>query len=350
MWSPPSVCPKEPSIVLIGLVVVLGVLLAASLAFNLGLVGPKAAVSASSNVSSTSSSAQVRRDDDAATRASKLENELEKKRRELDEVKKAQGELKTELKDTKKKLHDQREFAKTGDDLTKARIEVERQASIQLETTRSELANALSEMQRLRGELEGKGRKNAPRPLAVEAAAAPAADAQPVKTEERPQVVVQRVIRELSDTEKEKMLRLEQQSSADKKKAIELAAELRNVKGKIDREKREAKRIYEEGRLARDKFRAVEIRLNRTLLENSLLKGAIVGLEQKTGLVAEHPTPTGEELAQAEATMKAKHAAEDKASEEAQAKLEAAEATVGEIPAPVPSAPVAAIPAPTPSA
>ncbi len=337
---------------LIGLVIILGVLLAASLAFNLGVLGPKPAVEHSSNVSSTSSSASVRREDDVATRAAKLENELEKKRRELDEIKKAQGDLKTELKDAKKKLHDQREFAKTGDDLTKARTEVERHASMQLETTRSELANALSEMQRLRGELEGKGRKNAPRPAAAAEApvAAVSADAQPVKTEERPQVVIQRVIRELSDAEKEKMLRLEQQASADKKKAIELAAELRNVKGKIDREKREAKRIYEEGRLARDKFRAVEIRLNRTLLENDLLKGAIRGLEQKTGLVAEHPTPTGEEFAQAEASMKATHAAEDKASEEAQAKLEAAEATVNEVPAPVPSAPSVEIPAPTPSA
>jgi chromosome segregation ATPase len=338
--------------VLIGLVIVLGVLLAASLAFNLGVLGNKAPVAASSNTSSTSSSSAPRRDDDAVTRASKLENELEKKRKELDEVKKAQGELKTELKDVKKKLHDQRENAKTGDDLTKARAEVERQASIQLETTRSELANALSEMTRLRSEVENKGRKQArPAVAAVEATAVAAAEA-PVKTEERPQVVVQRVIRELSDTEKEKMQRLEQQSSADKKKAIELAAELRNIKGKIDREKREAKRIYEEGRLSRDKFRAVEIRLNRTLLENDLLKGAIRGLEQKTGLVAEHPTPTAAEIAGADATMKAKHVAEDKASEEAQAKLEAAEATASpdEVPPPTPSAPVAEVTVAGPSA
>jgi len=338
--------------VLTVLVVILGVALALSLAFNLGVLGAKAPVSASSNQPSSSASSTASRGDDAPTRAAKLENELEKKRRELDDVKKSQGELKMELKEAKKKLHDQKEFAKTGDDLVRARSEVERQASTQLETTRSELANALSEMQRLRGELEGKGRK--PRPMVPSAEAAPvaAAAAPEAKVEERREVVIQRVIRELSDTEKEKMQRLELQSSSDKKKAIELAAELRNVKSKIDREKREAKRIYEEGRLARDKFRAVEIRLNRTLLENSLLKGAIRGLEQKTGQVAEHPAPTAEELAHSDADMKAKHAAEDKASEEAQAKLEAAEATVGELPAPVPSAPtpVAEMPSPTPSA
>ena len=134
------------------LVVILGVALALSLAFNLGVLGGKAPVS-TSNLSS-SPAAVAARADDAPTRAAKLENELEKKRRELDEVKKTQGDLKMELKEAKKKLHEQKEFAKTGDDLTKARAEVERQASTQLETTRSELANALSEMQRLRGELE----------------------------------------------------------------------------------------------------------------------------------------------------------------------------------------------------
>ena len=345
------------------LVVVLGLALALSLAFNLGVLGgPKNHVVAFSNTSSASPGA-VRRDDDAATRANKLENELEKKRRELDEVKKAQGDLKAELKDAKKKLHDHKELSKNGDDLSRARLDVERQASVQLETTRHELANALAEMQRLRGEIEGKNRK--PRsPAAAIAAAAPsegepAAPLAEAKHVERPQVVIQRVIRELTDTEKEKMQRLEMQSAADKKKAIELAAELRNVKSRIDREKREAKRIYEEGRLARDKFRAVEIRLNRTLLENDLLKGAIKGLEQKTGLVAEHAAPTGEEIAQSEAGMKAKHAAEDKASADAQAKLEAAEATVGEATAaPEANAPAASevpaattgVPAPHPSA
>lgn len=328
---------------LIVLVIILGCALALSLAFNLGLLGQKPAIVPSA--SSAAASGNVRVSDDAASRAEKLENELEKKRKEIEEVKKTQGELKSELKDAKKKLHEHKESAKTGDDLVKARAEVERQASLQLETTRSELANALSEMQRLRGELEGKARK--PRPATEAAPAASAASAEP-KTEEKREVVIQRVIRELSDAEKEKMQRLEQQSASDKKKAIELAAELRNVKSKIDREKREAKRIYEEGRLARDKFRAVEIRLNRTLLENDLLKGAIRGLEAKTGLVAEHPAPTADEIAQSDATIKAKHAAEDKASEEAQAKLEAAEATVGEVPAEL-APTVAAEPAPAPS-
>ncbi len=315
-------------------IVLLGLALIASLAFNLGLVGSKA--TSSSPTTSSASSSTGRNDDDLASRAAKLESELDKKRKELDEVKKAQGDLKTELKDAKKKLFEQKEAAKTGDDLVKARAEVERQASMQLETTRHELANALADIQRLKGEIENKGRK--PRPTEAPAAAAPSVEAKP---EEKREVVVQRVIRELSEAEKEKMQRLEQQAAADKKKAIEIAAELRNVKGKIDREKREAKRVFEEGRLARDKFRAVEMRLNRTLLENDLLKRAISGLEEdRHGGRTPHPPPMSSRSR--DAAMTAKHAAEDKAAAEAQAKLEAAEATVGEVEA-------AAVPAPTPS-
>jgi chromosome segregation ATPase len=302
--------------------VLLAVALIVSLAFNMGFFGQKAAPSKPAG--NNEPSPRASRDDDAAARASKLESELDKKRKELEEVKKTQVELKDELKAAKKKLHDQREADKTGDDLVKARAEVERQASIQLDATRQELANALAEVQRLKNEAERgkKQRAEAPKPVA--------ADAKP--EEKREAAPVQRVIRELSEAEKEKMQRLEQQASSDKKKAIELAAELRNVKVRVDREKREARRVYEEGKLARDKFRAVEIRLNRTLLENDMLKRAIADLEKKSGIKAETHAPSAEQLAQSDQQMRDKHAAEDKASEEARAKLEAAEATTLEAP------------------
>jgi chromosome segregation ATPase len=299
--------------------VLLAVALIVSLAFNMGFFGQKAPSKPAGN---NEPSPRASRDDDAAARATKLESELDKKRKELEEVKKAQAELKDELKAAKKKLHDQREADKTGDDLVKARAEVERQASIQLDATRQELANALAEVQRLKNEAErGKKRAEAPKP---------AADAKP--EEKREAAPVQRVIRELSEAEKEKMQRLEQQAASDKKKAIELAAELRNVKVRVDREKREARRVYEEGKLARDKFRAVEIRLNRTLLENDMLKRAIADLEKKSGIKADTHAPTAEQLAQSDQQMRDKHAAEDKASDEARAKLEAAEATTMEAP------------------
>ena len=54
-----------------------------------------------------------------------------------------------ELKQTKKRLHDQREEERGGQDLQKARADVERSASQQLEVVRSELAGALAEVSRL---------------------------------------------------------------------------------------------------------------------------------------------------------------------------------------------------------
>ncbi|MDP3502838.1 MAG: cell envelope biogenesis protein TolA [Myxococcales bacterium] len=309
---------------LIVITVLLAIGLIISMAANLGFFGPKAHPTKSQGSSSSEAPRADRRDDDSAARASKLESELDKKRKELEEVKKAQVDLKDELKAAKKKLHDQREGDKAGDDLVKARAEVERQASIQLDATRQELSNALATIQNLKNEMDvrGKKRAEAPKPVA-------ASDEKPEEKRE-PAPPVQRVIRELSEQEKEKMQRLEQQSSADKKKAIELAAELRNVKIRIEREKREARRVYEEGKLARDKFRAVELRLNRTLLESDLLKRAIGDLEKKTGTKAEKVTLSSDELAQSDATMREKHAAEDKASDDARAKLEASEVVLME--------------------
>ena len=192
-------------------IILLGIALAASLAFNLGLVGgaqPTASAQAAANTSSSSKS-EVRDDD----RSRKAQAELEKKSKELAEVKKAQAELKDELKAAKKKLHDQRENDKSGDDLSKARAEVECQASIQLDSTRAELATALAEITKLKSDGAKKPR--------FEQQAAPVEKKEEVKVE-RPQEVITRVIRELSDVEKERIAKLEAQSSTDRKKANEL--------------------------------------------------------------------------------------------------------------------------------
>ncbi len=312
-------------------IIVLGLALAISLAFNLGLVGGKTAAPVDSGTAAAR--AEARADDD---RPRKLEAELDKRKKELEELKKVQGELKDELKAAKKKLFEQKESDKSGDDLTRARAEVERQASMQLENTRHELATALADVQRLKAELEGKGKKRA-EAVVEKRDEAPKA--------EKPVEVVQRVIRELSDVEKERIAKLEAQSSSDRKRANELERELRAVKGKQERMQREGKRVYAEANLARDKFRAVETRLNRTLLENDLLKRAIADLEKRTGTRAEHASPTAEELAESDRTMKEKHAAEDQAEAEARARLEAApvsdEATDAPV-APPPASTVAA--------
>lgn len=319
--------------------VLLGIALAISLAFNLGLIGgQKPTAQASANLPSTPRESRSSGDE-----ARKLEGELDKKKKELEEIKKSNAELKDELKGAKKKLFEHKESDKSGDDLSKARAEVERQASIQLDATRAELATALADIQRLKTDSDNKGKK---RP--VEAAAAPVE-----KKEEapRPQEVITRVIRELSDVEKERITKLESQSSTDRKKANELDRELKSFKAKLDRHQRDSKRVYQDAELARDKFRAVETRLNRTITENDLLKRAIKDLEKKSGVDAGRLELNAAEIAESDSSMKAKHAAEDAAEADARAKLEAAPATApaDETPAPAPSAPEAA-PAVTPPA
>lgn len=307
--------------------VLLGIALAISLAFNLGLVGAKAPTPANPNAPQRSES-RASGDD---TR--KLEAELEKKARELSELKKAHSDAKDELKTAKKKLFDLSETNKAGDDLAKARAEVERSASIQLDATRAELATALSEIQRLKADADNKGKKRAP----VEAAA----PAEKKEEAPKPQEVITRVIRELNDVEKERIAKLEAQSSADRKKANELDRELKSLKAKLDRHQRDSKAVFKDAELARDKFRAVEIRLNRTIVENDLLKRAIKDVEKKAGLDPTRIELTAEEIAQSDATVKAKHVAEDKAEADARAKLEAAPATTPEE-APAPAAAEAA--------
>lgn len=300
---------------MIPVIILLGVALAISLAFNLGLIGGGAKPSAQAAANTSSSSRSESRSDD--DRARKLESELDKKKRELEEVKKTQAELKDELKSTKKKLHDQREAEKSGDDLVKARAEVERAASIQLESTRAELATALADIQKLKTQADS---KNKPRPIAAE----------PTEKKEefvRVPEVITRVIRELSDVEKDRIARLEASSSTDRKKANELERELKSLKAKLDRHQRDSKRVYSEAELARDKFRAVEMRLNRTLVENDLVKRAIKDLEKKSGVDAGRLELNAEEIASSDSAVKAKFAAEDVAAEEARAKLEAAPAT-----------------------
>ncbi len=280
---------------------------------------------------------------DRSSSSGKAEAELEKKRKELDETKKQMGELKDELKAAKKKLYDQKEAGKADDDLVKARAEVERQASIQLEHTRMELAQALEQITKLKAD-DGKGRKPAPAPVAA-VAAAPAVE----KPAEPPP---QRVIRELSDTDKERITRAEASSSKDRTRLAELEKALKNSKGRADAATHQLKTARSEGQLAKDKFRAIERRVNRLMLERDLMVRAIKDLETKSGISAERVELTADEAAAADQKVNEKQAAEDKAAEEAREKMLVAEA-VNVSPAaaePTPAAaPAEAVPAPAPS-
>ncbi len=295
-------------------VILLGIALVLSLAFNFGFIGGKPA--AANTITTHHPIRTDSKSADADARAHKLESELDKRRKELEELRKTFNENKEELKSAKKKLHDLKEADKSGDDLKKARAEVERQASIQLDATRAELATALADMQKLKTELELKGKKREAAPVEKKAEEAP-----------KQEVVIQKVIRELSEAEKERITRLEAQSANDRKKANELDREYKSLKAKFDKHVRDTKAVYADANLARDKFRAVEKRLNRTLLETDLMRRALFDLEKKTGVTADRTLLTAEEIADSDAKISEKHAAEDKAAAEARARLEASEAS-----------------------
>jgi chromosome segregation ATPase len=314
---------KESEIKMEIVTIMLGLALVGALAYIFFGQKPALQSTSSSNNTSRTETAAPRKLVAADDVAKKLESELNTKRKELDDLRKTHGDQKEELKAAKKKLHDLKEGNKDGDDLAKARVEVERQASIQLDSTRAELATALADVQRLKTEAELRGQKkkafeDAPKVVEVVAAAP------------KPQEVITRVIRELSDSEKERIHKLESQSANDRKKANELDREIKSIRVKFDKHTRDSKRIYGEADMARAKFRAVEMRLNRTLLENDMVKRALVDLQKKSGITAERFEPSAEEIAKSDATMKEKHATEDRLESENRARLEAAEATQGE--------------------
>ncbi|MBX7099800.1 MAG: cell envelope biogenesis protein TolA [Myxococcaceae bacterium] len=312
------------------------VLVSVALVFCLYLLlfGKKEAqVTRGANQPAASAAPSERREE---SRSGKAEAELEKKRKELEDLKHAHHELKDELKALKKKLFDDREAGKTGDDLAKARAEVERQASLQLESTRAELATALAEIQKLKSD-EGKGRRgqaSAPAPAVV---AAPA----PVAAPEPPP---QRVIRELSDADKERIAKAESTATKERARAVELDKEVRSLKTKIDLQARHNRNAQAEAKLSTDKFRAIEKRQNRLLLERDLMVRAIRDLEKKAGVSSDRIVLTADEVMASDKSVDEKVQAELEAEAQARAKLEAQQAAPSEQTTPGTPSPVLADP------
>lgn len=239
----------------------------------------------------------------AAAARSGPDPELERKRREVEELKTTVAELRGELKQTRKKLHDQRGLEKDGTDLVKARTEVERSASQQLEVVRSELASALAEVGRLRSESEAfRSRRPAPPAPVAAPAPTPAVVVAPAAPERR--------FRELSDTDREKMERLEHLAGRERSRAQELTAEVRRLKGRTETQARVYTVVKGELDLLKDKFKALEKRLNRTLLERDLLRRAIRDLEKKSGLAADRTELTADEVAASDRSVEDRAAAE----------------------------------------
>jgi chromosome segregation ATPase len=324
----------------IALVVFLAALVVAQ--FYYILFGSKQAAPANPNLPKAKAELQS----EASAVSKSAEVELDKKRKEMDALRKELNEAKDELKTAKKKLYEQTQADKGANDLLKARAEVERNASIQLENVRAELAQSLSEIERLRSDKPG-SRRPAPAPVAVELEKKEAA---PV---EKPQVVIQRVVRELNDADREKMARLESDASKARHKASDLDNEVRKLKVRSENGARFLKVAQSELELSKDKFRAVEKRLNRVLLERDLLRRAIKDLEKKTGMAAERSELTQDEMAASDKSVEERQAAEaaaEKAVETAAAAAaksaeEAAAAPAPAAPTETPSPELAAAPA-----
>jgi hypothetical protein len=293
-------------------VVIILVLVSAALAVTLGLLmfGPNRG---------GAPVAELQAKLDAESKAlAKVTAELEKKRKDAEEHKTELNDLRDQVKQLKKKVHEQKEADKGGQDLVKARQEVERNASVQLDVARTELRDAQQEISRLRAELDmSRGKKGGRAPTSEVPAPAAAAAA--------PQVVEQRVIRELSPQEKEKMDRLEHQSAKDRARAADLEREVKRLKTKSDTNHRVYMVTKGEADLLKDKFKALEKRLNRTLLERDLLRRALKDLEKKSGVTAQRTELTADEIAASDRTVDERIAAEAVEAAKAQEKLAAAE-------------------------
>ncbi len=321
--------------------ILVSVALAISLYVN--LFGSKSAGAGPTAVAAPSVRGEL---EEASKARSRAESELQRKQKELDEQRSQLQEVKEQLKQTKRKLFEQKEGEKGDKDLVKARAEVERAASTQLELVRAELAQVLVENERLKSQVESgrRGRPQAapaaaaavtvtaaaPAPAAEAAAPAPAAEAAPAPVaaaaaaeparEERGG----RRYRDLNDADRERMEKLEASANKERARAADLEREVKRIKGRVETQGRIFNAQKGELELVKDKFKALEKRLNRTLLERDLLRRAIKDLEKKTGMLAERTELTPEEMAASD--RKTEEVAQTRAAAEAQAAKAQAEA------------------------
>jgi hypothetical protein len=251
-----------------------------------------------------------------ADRQRTLEADAERRRKEAEEAKAACNELRAELKQVKRKLHEQRTSEKSEQDLVRARTDVERAASQQLEVVRGELAHTLAELSKLRADAEtsrSRARVAPPAPVSVAAVPAAPAPTPPVAAAASLPADAERAarrFRELSDSDREKLERLEHTANRERTRALEFQTEVRRLKGRTETQHRVWVVTKGELDLLKDKFKALEKRLNRTLLERDLLKRAIGELERRGGLTAGRTELTQEEIALSDQGVDERSAAE----------------------------------------
>jgi hypothetical protein len=241
-----------------------------------------------------------------------LQLDLEKRKKELDESRHQLSESREQLKQAKKKLFEKKESERDSRHLAHERNEIERSASVQLERVRLELSHAQVEIHKLKTDLEGsRSRRNAP-PTPVAAPAhvpEPAAPAVAVAVPSpAPAEKPVRKFRELTDADRERMQRLEQQAARERTRAGELERELKRFRARSETQHRVYVVTKGESDLVKDKFKALEKRLNRTLLERDLVGRALRDLERRSGIAAERTELTAEEIDASDRTVEEKAA------------------------------------------
>ena len=241
---------------------------------------------------------------------SALQLDLEKRKKELEDSKHQLNEAREQLKQAKKKLFEQKESERDSRHLARERDEIERSASVQLERVRLELSHAQVEIQKLKTDLEGtRSRRTAPAaPVSAPAPQpAPAAAVTAVVSPPVPDKSV-RKFRELTDADKERMQRLEQQAARERTRAGEFERELKRFRARSETQHRVYVVTKGELDLVKDKFKALEKRLNRILLERDLVGRALRDLERRSGIAAERTELTAEEIAASDRTVDEKAA------------------------------------------
>jgi hypothetical protein len=106
------------------------------------------------------------------------------------------------------------------------------------------------------------------------------------------------------------MQRLEQQAARERARAVELEREVKRFRARAETQHRVYVVTKGELDLLKDKFKALEKRLNRTLLERDLLRRALADLERKSGIAAGRVELTPEEIAASDRTVEEQVAAE----------------------------------------
>ncbi|MCL2625331.1 MAG: hypothetical protein FWD46_00745 [Cystobacterineae bacterium] len=218
--------------------------------------------------------------------------ELEALNSKTAELQKTKGEFqktKDELRQSKQKLFEAREKNKQLEAELKTQKQLERQAIAETESARLHSADLLAALNKLKLELETQKTSSLPPP--------PSSPSPPVQAPPIKPAKPAKVLRELSPAEKEKLENAERLVAAEHSRTQELEKELKSLKIRFELGQRQLKNVRSSGKLQKDKFRALEKRLNRTLLERDLILRAMRDLENRCGLQASVAELPPEDLA-----------------------------------------------------